>query len=127
MSPSEPSPHSRPASLDELCEKAMNLQVAGRLDLAEGIYREILQEQPLHAAANHCFGILQVHLQRPEDGLPHLLSALRESPQVPDYWLGCLEALLLLNKMEDAGNLLASARQNGIAGAALEEIAERLA
>jgi Tfp pilus assembly protein PilF len=85
MPPSELLPNSRPASLDELCEKAMNLQVAGRLDLAEPIYREILQAQPLHAAANYCFGILLVHVKRPGDGLLHLLAALAQSPQVPDY------------------------------------------
>jgi len=126
MPPSEPSHNNRPASLDELCEKAMNLQVAGRLDLAEPIYREILQAQPQHAAANYCLGILLVHLKRPGDGLLHLLAALAESPQVPDYWLGCLEALLLLDRIEEAGQMLASARQNGIAGSAIEEFVKRL-
>ena len=126
MPASELSQNSQPPSLDELCEKAANLQVAGRLDLAEGIYREILAAQPRHAAANYCFGILLVHVKRPADGLPHLLAALSGSPQVPDYWLGCLEALLLLNKIEEAGQLLASARQNAIAGSAIEEFAKRL-
>ncbi|MGA2707562.1 MAG: tetratricopeptide repeat protein [Steroidobacteraceae bacterium] len=104
----------------------MSLQIAGRLDQAEGIYRKILLAQPLHPAANYCLGILLVHLKRPEHGLPHLLTALSESPQVPDYWLGCLEVLLLLEKAEAAGNLLASARQNGVAGSAIEEFAKRL-
>jgi predicted O-linked N-acetylglucosamine transferase (SPINDLY family) len=126
MPPSELSPNSRPASLDELCEKAMNLQVAGRLDLAEAIYREILQAQPLHAAANYCLGILLVHVKRPGDGLPHLLAALSASRQVSDYWLGCMEALLLLDKIEEAGQLLASARQNAISGPAIDEFARRL-
>ena len=115
-------PDSPPPSLDELCEKATNLQIAGRLDLAEEIYREILQAQPLHAAANYCFGILLVHFKRPGDGLPHLLTALSESPQIPDYWLGCLEALLLIDKTEEAGNLLASARRNGLPSAALRRL-----
>ena len=127
MPASEFSPHSPPPSLDELCAKATNLQVAGRLDLAAGIYRQILQAQPLHAAANYCFGILLVHLKRPGDGLPHLLAALSASPQIPDYWLGCLEALLLIDKTEEAANLLTSARQNGLAGAAFDDFAHRLA
>jgi len=126
MPASELSRNSQPPSLDELCEKATHHQVAGRLDLAEGIYRDILRAQPLHAAANYCFGILLVHVKRPGDGLPHLLAALSGSPQVPDYWLGCMEALLLLDKTEEAGQLLASARQNAIAGSAIDEFAERL-
>jgi len=124
---SEFSPHSRPPSLDELCDKATNLQLAGRLDLAEGIYRQILQVQPLHAAANYCFGILLVHLKRPGDGLPHLLAALSANPQTPDYWLGCLEALLLIDKTQEAANLLTGAHQNGLAGAAFDDFARRLA
>jgi predicted O-linked N-acetylglucosamine transferase (SPINDLY family) len=127
MPSSEPSPNSRPASLDELCEKAMNLQVAGRLDLAQAIYREILQAQPLHAAANYCLGILLVHLKRPRDGLPHLLAALSANPRIPDYWLGCMEALLLLDQVEGAAQLLASARQNAILGPAIDEFDHRLA
>jgi predicted O-linked N-acetylglucosamine transferase (SPINDLY family) len=122
----ELSRNSHSPSLDERCDDAMKLQVAGRLDAAEGIYREILRAQPLHAAANYCLGIIFVHLKRPGDSVPHLLTALSESPQVPDYWLGCLEALLLLDETAKAGNLLASARQNGLAGAAIEEFAKRL-
>ncbi|MGA2539912.1 MAG: hypothetical protein ABSF53_28170, partial [Terracidiphilus sp.] len=45
---------------DALCGEAMNLQRAGRLDLAERLYREILQMQPAHAPANYCIGMLQV-------------------------------------------------------------------
>jgi len=126
MPASELSRDGRSPSLDELCDKGAGLQIAGRLDLAEGIYREILRAQPLHAAANYCFGILLVHVKRPGDGLPHLLAALNGSPQVPDYWLGCLEALLLLDKIEEAGQLLASARQNTVTGTALDEFAQRL-
>jgi predicted O-linked N-acetylglucosamine transferase (SPINDLY family) len=127
MPASELSRDGRVPSLDELCDKGAGLQIAGRLDLAEGIYREILRAQPLHAAANYCFGILLVHVKRPGDGLPHLLAALSASPRIPDYWLGCLEALLLLDKIDEAGQLLASARQNAIVGAALDEFAQRLA
>jgi predicted O-linked N-acetylglucosamine transferase (SPINDLY family) len=115
-----------PPSLDELCEQALSLQATGQLGPAEQIYKQILRAQPLHAAANYCLGILLVHLKRPDRSLPHLLTALTESPQVPDYWLGCLESLLLLEKTEEAGNLLASARQNGVAGSAIEEFAKRL-
>ncbi len=123
----ELSSNKQPQSLDELCEKATNLQIAGRLDQAAGIYREILQVEPLHAAANYCFGILLVHVKRPGDGIPYLLTALSECPQIRDYWLGCLEALLLIGKTEEAGNLLASARQNGLASAAFDDFSRRLA
>src|ERR1700722_568718 len=127
MSQSEPSPHSAPPPLDESCENAMRLQVAGRLDLAEPIYRSILRLQPAHAAANYCLGMLLVQLRRPADGLPHLRAAVDANPEVPDYWLGYLEALLLLGATSQATNVLALARGHGLAGEAADDLATRLA
>jgi predicted O-linked N-acetylglucosamine transferase (SPINDLY family) len=126
MPQSEPSPHRASLSLDESCEKAMSLQVAGRLDLAEPIYRSILAEQPTHAAANYCIGMLLAQLRRPADGLPHLLAALNANPLVADYWLGYLEALLLLGEDSEATGTLALARQHGLTGKAVDDFALRL-
>jgi Tfp pilus assembly protein PilF len=77
-------------AVDGDCQKAMDLQIAGQLDLAEQMYRAILQTEPKHATANHCIGMLHVQLQRPTEGLSYLLAALETSPAVPDYWLGYL-------------------------------------
>ena len=126
MSQSEPSHSARP-SLDESCENAMQLQVAGRLDLAEPIYRSILRLQPTHAAANYCIGMLLVQLRRPADGLPHLQAAVEANPEIADYWLGYLEALLMLGETGQAMSTLALARRHGLAGEAAEDFAGRLA
>jgi predicted O-linked N-acetylglucosamine transferase (SPINDLY family) len=122
----ETSPHGAAPSLDALCENAMKLQVAGRLDLAEPIYRRILQTTPTHAAANHCLGMLLVHRRLVSEALPCLLAALRASPEVPDYWLGYLEALLLHGETHQAQEALALARRHGLAGAEVEEFTARL-
>jgi len=84
MSHRDSSPECAAPTLDDLCGNAIKLQVAGRLELAEQLYRRILQAEPAHAAANHCIGMLNVQLQRPADGLPHLLAALESNPQNPD-------------------------------------------
>jgi predicted O-linked N-acetylglucosamine transferase (SPINDLY family) len=127
MPQSEPSPQSARPSLDESCENAMKFQVAGRLDLAEPIYRSILRLQPRHAAANYCVGMLLVQWRRPADGLPHLQAAVDAHPEIADYWLGYLEALLLLGEMGQATSVLALARRHGLAGEAAEDFARRLA
>lgn len=105
----------------------MSHQIAGRVELAEPLYREILGAEPRHAAANHCLGMLYVQMRQPTLGLPHLLASLQASPQNPDYWLGYLEALLSNGRLEDATATLALGRQHGLAGAAVEEFARRLA
>src|SRR5271155_3488514 len=127
MSQSDSSPHGVHPSIDERCENAMKFQLAGRLDMAEPIYRSILELQPTHAAANYCVGMLLVQLRRPADGLPHLQAAVEANPEIADYWLGHLEALLLLGETGQATSTLAVARRHGLAGEAAEEFAGRLA
>lgn len=114
------------SSPDAECERAMQLQLAGRLDLAAQIYRTILQAQPQHAAANHCLGMLQVQAKRPADALPNLIAALDAKPEVAEYWLGLLEALTLADQLDAARNTLAVGRQHGLAGASVEDFANRL-
>jgi predicted O-linked N-acetylglucosamine transferase (SPINDLY family) len=114
------------ANLDDACAEAMNHQIAGRLDLAENLYLEILRTEPRHAAGNHCIGMLYVQLQRPAAGLPHLLAALEEAPKSPDYWLGYMEALLSGGRTEEASSTLALGRQHGLEGRAVEDFARRL-
>ena len=126
LPPSE-TPRSDDASkLDAACANAMQLQMSGRLDLAEQLYRAILQSAPQHAAANYCFGMLQVQLRRPSDALPYLKAALEAQLQIPDYWLGYLEALVLLGRHDAARNILALGRRQGLAGPAADEFERRL-
>jgi predicted Zn-dependent protease len=125
MLPAQPLPGA-PAELDDACGIAMNLQLTGRTDLAEQIYAAILHAAPTHAVANHCMGMLNVQLQRPANGLPYLRAALNTDPELPDYWLGYIEALLQAGEVEDAIETLGLARQHGLAGAAADDLARRL-
>ncbi|MEA3107301.1 MAG: hypothetical protein QOI88_1906 [Gammaproteobacteria bacterium] len=79
------------------------------------------------AAANHRLGMLNVQARQPAAGLPFLHAALTAHPEIPDYWLGYLEALLQLGKPDSAHQALALGRQYGLSGAAVEEFAARLA
>src|SRR5258707_3199415 len=126
MSPAQSLPAADTAELDDACGNAMNLQLTGRIDLAEQIYAAILQAAPTHAVANHCMGMLNVQLLRPANGLPYLRAALNANPELPDYWLGYIEALLQAGEIEDAIETLALARQHGLAGAAADDLAPRL-
>jgi Tfp pilus assembly protein PilF len=68
------------SKLDATCASAMQLQLGGRLDLAEQLYQAVLQASPQHAPANYCLGMLRVQLRRPEEGLPYLKAALQTQP-----------------------------------------------
>ena len=114
------------AVLDALCNRAMTQQIAGQLDLAEELYLAILRADSLHATANHCIGMLRVQRGRTAEALPALLAALQSQPQVADYWLGYLEALLLLGLLQDAAAALDLGRQHGLAGPQADDFARRL-
>src|SRR5450631_575718 len=103
------------------CDDAMQLQIAGRLDAAEQLYRSILKIEPDHAVANHCLGMLMVQSRRPAAGLGHLLAALTEHPEEQAYWLGYLEALLQADRVDDAVAAAALGEQHGLAGPALKD------
>jgi protein O-GlcNAc transferase len=114
------------AAQNDSCAKAISLQLAGELDLAAQEYRAILHAEPQHAAANHCLGMLHVQMKRASEGLPYLIAALSADPQIPDYWLGYLEALLLAGQTEEAKSTLALGRQHGLQGRSVEDFAARL-
>jgi predicted O-linked N-acetylglucosamine transferase (SPINDLY family) len=114
------------ATLDAACARAMQLQLAGQLSLAEQLYQAVLQADPKHAAANYCVGMLKMQSQRPEDALPHLVAALEANPETSEYWLGLLEALLLAGRNDEAKSTLALGMQHGLTGKAVEDFAARL-
>ncbi len=114
------------SELDEACSSAMQLQLTGQAQQAEQLWHAILQQVPNHAAANYCVGMLNVQSRRPFDALSFLLAALRADPQVPDYWLGYLEALLLCGRIDEATQALALGRQHGLAGGGVDDFAKRL-
>ena len=120
------SPPSDAAKLDAACAKGMELQLAGQLEGASGLYEAVLQASPGHPAANYCLGMLLVQSQRAVDALPYLKAALLAGLEVPDYWLGYLEALILAGRTTAARNTLALGCQHGLAGAAVEDLARRL-
>jgi predicted O-linked N-acetylglucosamine transferase (SPINDLY family) len=114
-------------SVVDACGQAMDLQRAGHLDQAAALYRSILDTDPAHAVANHCLGMLMIQRRRAEEGLPLLLVALNLEPQVPDYWLGVIEAQLQCDDIGAAQETLTLGRRHGLAGRAVDELATRVA
>jgi predicted O-linked N-acetylglucosamine transferase (SPINDLY family) len=105
----------------------MRLQLGGEIERAEQLYREILRDHPDHAAAHYCLGMLNVQRGRAPQALPQLLAAIEAQPQVPDYWLGYLEALLVLGRRAEAEATLELGVQRGLAGREVDAYRARLA
>jgi predicted O-linked N-acetylglucosamine transferase (SPINDLY family) len=115
------------ADADAACAEAMELQMRGHLSDAQQRYQSILQDHAQHPTANYCFGMLCVQQHRPADALPFLLRALEASPEIAEYWLGYIEALLQSGQLKDAREAVSLGRQHGLSGAAVDEFDARLA
>ena len=107
-------------------QQAVAHQQANQLQEAENLYRAILQIQQNHPGANHNLGVLLVQAQQPAAGLAHLEAALRDAPGVEQYWLSCIDALILVEQIDDARQVAALGRQHGLQGAAVDALEERI-
>jgi protein O-GlcNAc transferase len=62
-------------------QQAIDAQRAGRLEQAESAYRQVLAEQPDHAAAHHNLALLLLHRNRLDAALAHMQAAARLEPE----------------------------------------------
>jgi tetratricopeptide (TPR) repeat protein len=72
-----------PATLQALCEQALAMHRAGRLDEAAQLYDRVLQRDPKHADALHLLGMLQVQKGQLEAGASLIQRAIRANPAFP--------------------------------------------
>lgn len=113
-------------TLEQLLLQAISHHQAGRIEIAEDLYRTILEVQPQHPQANYQLGLLAVQVNQAENGLPHFALALQAQPEQVHYWLSYIDALMQSEEIEIARQLLALGRQHGLQGEAVEVLAAQL-
>ncbi|MCE9640839.1 MAG: tetratricopeptide repeat protein [Betaproteobacteria bacterium] len=112
---------------DHVFQQAVAEHQAGRLPEAGQLYRRVLEVDPAHPVANHNLGALAVQMGQPATSLPHFLAALEADPTQGKYWLSYIDALIRADQMDDARQVLALARQQGLTGSEVDTLALRLA
>ncbi len=115
-----------PPPTEQTLQQAVARHQAGRWQEAEELYRAILQTRPDHPEANHNMGVLAGQMKRAADGLPYFLAALEADPTCRQYWLSYIDALIQVDQLEDARQVLALARQQGLEGDEVNDLALRL-
>jgi len=66
-------------------QKALQLHQGGRRQEAEGLYRQVLGQQPNHAAALHFLGLLLHQTGRSEEGLDLIEQSVTLQPENADF------------------------------------------
>lgn len=126
MSDTEPSQQTTALAIDQALRQAIFHQKAGYFEDAENLYLAILQVQPNHPDANHNLGVLAVQKKQPAAGLPYFVAALNADPAHGQYWLSYIDALFQAGQSEQARQVLALARQQGLQGVEVDFLVKRL-
>jgi predicted O-linked N-acetylglucosamine transferase (SPINDLY family) len=115
-----------PQAIEDALRQAIAHHQAGQLEDAAKRYLALLQIQPNHPEANYHLGILAVQTNHFAAALPYFNTALDADPTRGQFWLGYIDALSQAGQQEDARQVLALARQQGLQGDEVEALAARL-
>ncbi len=113
-------------SIEEALKLAISHHQANRLSEAESLYRTILQQQPKHPDANHNLGLLAIAVGKTDLALPFLKTALEANPNIAQFWLSYIGALLRLNNIENAKQTLEQAKIFGLAQDIVDSIQQQI-
>ena len=100
-------------TIDQALQKAIEAHKAGRIQDADRLYTAILRVQPNHPHANHNLGILAVVVGEVKKALPFLRTALEANSSIAQFWLSYIDALIKLDKFDEAKAMLDQAKTRG--------------
>ena len=85
----------------------------GKIQEAEGFYQNILVSQQTHSDANHNLGLIAVSKNQSGVALSMFKIAIDANPNVEQYWLSYIAALIAERQFENAERALKSAKKKG--------------
>ena len=113
-------------TVDQALQKGVEAHKAGKAQEADQYYTAILKANPKHPDANHNMGVLAVGIGKVEEALPFFKTALEVNPSIAQFWLSYLDALIKLNRMNDAKSIFDKAKSHGIKGHGFDQLEKRL-
>ena len=113
-------------TLDQALQRGITAIKEGKLQDAERLYRAILQAQPNHPDANHNLGALAVAAGKPAEAFSLFKLALKANPKAEQFWLSYTDALMKLERFDDARKALGDAENSGVTTEKLEALKEQL-
>ena len=101
-------------NLHDIFQSAIESHKSRRLRDAEQLYKSVLAEEPKHSHANHNLGVLLVSVGYLSNALPHLRVALDQDPNVNQFWLRYIDALLKLGSFKMTSEPICDRRHAGV-------------
>ena len=113
-------------TVDQALRQGVAAHKEGKLQDAERFYRAILQAQPNHPDANHNLGVLAVSVGKPLEAIPLFKLAVDANPQIDQFWLSYVDALIKAERYGDAERLLVESKRSGVSSEKLEPLREQM-
>ena len=112
--------------IKQALQQGIAAQKEGKLQEAERLYRTILQSQPRHPDANHNLGVLSVSINNTEAALPLFKTALEVNPEIEQFWLSYINALIKEEQFENAKQVLEKCKKQIVIGERLDALEAQL-
>ncbi|MDA9625216.1 tetratricopeptide repeat protein [Luminiphilus sp.] len=112
-------------TVDQALQQGVAAHKVGKLQDAERLYRAILQTHPKHPDANHNLGVLALAVGKPLAALPLLKLALEVNPKIEQFWLSYADALIKLERFDEANRVLVEGEKSGAALEQLDALKQR--
>ena len=113
-------------TIDQALQRGIAAHREGKLQDAERLYRAILQAQPKHPDANHNLGLLAVAVGKPLEAIPLFKQALEANPQIDQFWLSYVDALLKLKRFDEAKRVVVEGEKSGVPSEKLEFLRQQI-
>ncbi|MDB3861713.1 tetratricopeptide repeat protein, partial [Paracoccaceae bacterium] len=113
-------------TLDQALQKGVDAHRAGKAQEAELYYTSILKTNPKHSNANHNMGVLAVGVGKVQESLPFFRAALDTNPDTAQFWLSYIDALIKLERRNDAKVAFDQAKSKGAKGDAFDNLEIKL-
>ena len=114
-------------TIEQLLQQGVAAHKEGKLKDAERLYRAILQAQPGHPDANHNLGLIAVSLNQFGAALPLFKNAIEVNPDIEQFWLSYIEALIAEGQFENAKLVLKEVEEKGVAKEKRKAFTQQLA
>jgi thioredoxin-like negative regulator of GroEL len=108
--------------LDQALQKGAEAHKAGKVQEADRYYTAILKANPKHPDANHNMGVLAVGVGKVNEALPFFKTALEANPKIEQFWMSYIDALIKLDRMDEAKVVCDQAKSYGAKGDSFDQL-----
>ena len=100
-------------TIERALQQGVDAHKSGNLKEAERTYQAILQSQPKHPDANHNLGLIAISVNQIEAALSLFKTALNVNPNVEQFWVSYIDALVKAQHLKDAKQAIKKAKKKG--------------